>query len=303
MLPTAGPPPPGSGFAVEIKWDGMRALVVAGPGGVRLISRSGRDVTSSFPELRALSDALGGHQVVLDGEIVAIGRGGQPDFVRLQNRIHRTRPTAPLLRDVPVCLYLFDLLRLDEMDLLHAPYIDRRRRLTSLRLDHGPIRVPEHYTDIPPAEMLEIAAQHHLEGIVAKRLTSRYVPGRRSPEWIKTAIRMNVEVVIGGWVPGSGRHRHVIGSLLVGLHDETGALRYAGNVGTGFTDHDREELAAGLDEISRPTSPFADAVPREFAMYARWVEPVVTAKIAFRERTNDGRLRHPSFRHIVAPDG
>ncbi|MEU6268347.1 non-homologous end-joining DNA ligase [Saccharopolyspora shandongensis] len=302
MLPTAGPPPTGSGFAVEIKWDGMRALVAAGPEGVRLISRSGRDVTSSFPELRALGDVVGGHRGVLDGEIVAIGGSGQPDFVRLQNRIHRTRPTVQLLRDVPVRLYLFDLLRLDGVDLFHVPYIDRRHQLTGLGLDHGPIRVPAYYTDISPAELLEIAAQLRLEGIVAKRLTSHYVPGRRSPEWIKTVIQTHADVVIGGWVPGSGRYRHVTGSLLVGLYDETGALRYVGNVGTGFSDHDREALAEGLDEISRPASPFADAVPREFARYARWVEPVVIAEVAYRERTDDGRLRHPTFRRIVAPE-
>jgi bifunctional non-homologous end joining protein LigD len=140
------------------------------------------------------------------------------------------------------------------------------------------------------------------QGIVAKRLTSRYVPGKRSPDWIKTAIRQTTEVVIGGWVPGSGRYRHFLGSLLVGFHDETGVLRYAGNVGTGFSERDREVLAEGLDEISRPTSPFAEAVPQEFARYARWVEPVVTAEVSFREWTIDRRLRASVFRRIVAPE-
>ncbi|PKW16847.1 hypothetical protein [Saccharopolyspora spinosa] len=100
MLPTAGPPPEGPGWAVEIKWDGMRALVVAGPEGVQVSSRSGREVSSSFPEIRALAHVIGSRSVVLDGEIVAIGAGGQPNFVRLQNRIQRTRLTTALLRDV-----------------------------------------------------------------------------------------------------------------------------------------------------------------------------------------------------------
>ncbi|MBB5159388.1 non-homologous end-joining DNA ligase [Saccharopolyspora phatthalungensis] len=302
MLPTAGSPPTSPGFAAEIKWDGMRALVVAGPDGIRVISRSGRDVTTSFPELRALTEVIGTRRVVLDGEIVALGTSGQPDFVRLQDRIHRPLPTTAVLRDVPVCLYLFDLLHLDGADLLATPYLDRRDRLTTLGLERGPIRVPDYYTDVSPAQMLEIARQHHLEGIVAKRLNSRYIPGKRSPDWIKTAIRTTTDVVIGGWVPGSGRYRHLVGSLLVGLYDQTGTLRYAGHVGTGFSDRDRKVLAEGLDELSRPASPFADAVPQEFARYARWIEPVVTAEISYRERTADGRLRHPSFRHIVAPE-
>jgi bifunctional non-homologous end joining protein LigD len=302
MLPTAGLPPDGLGFGVEVKWDGMRALVVAGPDGVLVISRSGREVTTSFPELRALIHVIGSRRVVLDGEIVVIG-AGTPDFSRLQSRVHRVRPSAAQLRDAPACLYVFDLLQLDEVDLLTEPYINRREQLAALDLEHGPIHTPEYYTDVAPATMLEIARQHHLEGIVAKRLTSRYVPGKRSPDWIKTAIRQSAEVVIGGWVPGSGRYRHVIGSLLVGLHDQEGALRYAGNVGTGFSDRDREALAEGLDEISQPTSPFADPVPAEFGRYARWVEPVVAAEVSYRERTSDGRLRHPSFRRIVPPEG
>jgi bifunctional non-homologous end joining protein LigD len=166
MLPTAGPPPTGPGFGVEIKWDGMRALVAAEPEGIRVISRSGRDVTTSFPELAALSTALGGHRVVLDGEIVAIGAGGQPDFGRLQLRAHRMRPMAAQLRDIPACLYLFDLLQLDGVDLLTAPYLDRRERLAELGLEHGPIRVPEYYADVDPTELLKIAAHHGLEGIL-----------------------------------------------------------------------------------------------------------------------------------------
>ncbi len=148
MLPTAGPLHEGPGWAVEIKWDGMRALVVAGSEGVRVISRSGREVSSSFAEIRALAHVIGSRRVVLDGEIVAIGAGGQPDFVRLQNRIHRTRLTTALLRDVPVCLYLFDLLHLDGADLLTAPYLERREQLAVLGLEYGPIRVPEACTDL-----------------------------------------------------------------------------------------------------------------------------------------------------------
>ncbi|WP_229680392.1 non-homologous end-joining DNA ligase [Saccharopolyspora thermophila] len=301
MLPTAGPPPVGSGWAVEIKWDGVRVLVVSGPVGLRVISRNGRDMTSSFPELAALTEVLGGRRAVLDGEIVVLGSGGQPDFSRLQARVHRDRPTTALLRDVPVRLYAFDLLHLDGVDLLAEPYVDRRDHLDAVGLEHGPVHVPDCYTDIPPVKMLAVAREHHLEGIVAKRLTSRYAPGTRSPEWIKTTIRRSTEVTVGGWVPGTGAHRHVLGALLVGVRDDRGRLRYAGHVGTGFAERDRAVFAAGLDELARTTSPFTDPVPPEFAAAARWVEPLVVAEVEFREWTAGGHLRHPSFRRIVVP--
>ncbi|GAA4828210.1 hypothetical protein GCM10025787_03160 [Saccharopolyspora rosea] len=303
MLPTPGEPPEGGEWAFEFKWDGMRALVVAGGGGgVRVLSRVGNDVTSTFPEIAALAEVLDAHQVVLDGEVVAWDASGRPDFGRLQARMHRARPDPGLVRRVPVALLLFDLLWVDGVEVLGEPYVRRRERLRELAVTTvGTVRVPEHHIGLTGDRMLAIAAEHDLEGIVAKRLGSPYRPGVRSADWIKTALRHTTHVVIGGWVPGSGTHRHVLGSLIVGVYDERGMLRCAGHVGTGFSENDRAVFGEALDELARPTSPFSDAVPAELARYARWVEPVIVVEVEYRHWTGERRLRHPAFRR-VCPD-
>lgn len=303
MLPTAEQPPTPDGWATEFKWDGVRCLLVVNPGDTRLISRNGKNITRAYPELAAVGDMVP-RRVVLDGEVIATGAGGKPDFARLQRRMHRDRPDSALLRTVPVSLIAFDVLLDGDAELLDVPYLRRRERLTALDLT-DPVHVPEHVTDVSPADMLEVAAEHDLEGVVAKRVDSRYEPGRRTRDWIKTAIRHTVSTVVGGWVPGSGKHSSVMGSLLVGIHDEAGRLRYCGHVGTGFSDRDRAEFRRTLEELAVPDSPFAEPVPREFARAAHWARPVIVAEVEFRQWTTDGRLRQPSFRGVrddIAPE-
>ena len=299
MLPTAGRPPDMPGWSAEVKWDGMRALAVASGDGVRLLSRSGREITSAFPELQALGEQLAGHGAVLDGEIVTPGADGRPDFARLQTRMHRTRPPLQLLVAHPALLYVFDLLHLDGTDLLATSYRQRRGMLDALALRAGAIQVPDSYTDIAPAELLEIARQHRLEGIVAKALDSPYRPGARTRSWIKTTLRQTTECTVGGWIAGRGRHRDVVGSLLLGVPAPYGRLHFAGHVGTGFTDHERTAFAEALSELAEPTSPFVEPVPREVARHAHWATPVLTVEIEYREWTDDGRLRAPSFQRLV----
>ncbi|EQD86261.1 bifunctional non-homologous end joining protein LigD [Saccharopolyspora erythraea NRRL 2338] len=299
MLPTADVPPQGQGWAFEFKWDGMRAFILASGEGVRVISRAGNDTTSAFPELGVLAETVGGRRVVLDGEVVACDVRGRPDFGRLQTRISRTQPSPLLVRQVPAVLLVFDLLMVDEVELLTVPYVERRERLAALGLGGvGTVRMPEHYLDVTAEQLLAVAREHDLEGIVAKRVQSRYRPGQRSREWIKTAIRHTTNAVVGGWVTGSGAHRHVLGALLLGVYGVDGRLHYAGHVGTGFSDRDRAVFAEGLAELARPTSPFADPVPRELARYAQWVEPLIVAEVEYRQWTDDGRLRHPAFRQL-----
>ena len=161
------------------------------------------------------------------------------------------------------------------------------------RKDVGPVQPEQQH--LPPA------AEHDLEGIVAKRLGSPYRPGVRSADWIKTALRHATHVVVGGWVPGSGTHRHVLGALVVGVYDEYGMLRWAGQVGTGFSENDRVVFAEALDELTRPTSPFSDAVPAELARHARWVEPVIVVEVEYRHWVGERRLRQPVFLR-VCPD-
>ncbi|MFR9722845.1 non-homologous end-joining DNA ligase [Streptomyces sp. MS19] len=301
MLAVEGEPPTGA-WGYEYKWDGYRCcLRVADTGEVRLTSRNGNDFTGAYPEITdAAGGALGGRAAVLDGELVALGEGGRPDFGRLQRR-HRDRPGPRLLAEVPVVFFAFDLLRLGRDSLTEAPYTERRAALERLGLGGlDAFAVPPSYSggDADPAALLEVARGNGLEGIVAKRLDSPYLPGKRSRLWVKRPLFTTREVVVGGWQPGEGHRAGGIGSLLLGAYDEDGALRYIGHVGTGFSDAALTGLAERLGPLARGGSPFDEAVPRDRARRARWVEPRVVGEVTHRTWTRDGRLRHAVWRGL-----
>lgn len=297
MLALAGPVPRGPGWAFEFKWDGVRAIVGAAGGAVRLTSRLGNDVTAGYPELAGVGALTGGRPVLLDGEIVALDAAGRPNFGLLQDRMHVRHPSAELRERVPVSFYAFDLLHLDGHSLLALPYDERRERLSALDAT-ARVLVPPAFTDVDGAQLLEVARAHRLEGVVAKRRGARYEAGRRSPAWVKTALSHTQEVLVGGWTPGEGRRTRTFGSLLLGAHDVDGRLRYLGHVGTGFRDSVLDDLVARLRPLRRPTSPFDEQVPREHARHARWVEPVLVGEVEYRLITRDGRLRHASWRGL-----
>ena len=209
-------------WAYEVKWDGVRALLYWEPGSLRLESRNLNDITAQYPEVRALGPELGSRRAVLDGELVAFGEDGRPSFERLQQRMHLSSPGAAARRSrqVPVTYVVFDLLYLDGRNLCSAPYSERRSVLEGLGLDGPAWRTPRYHAGDGGA-MLEASGRQGLEGIVAKRLDSRYEPGRRSGAWLKIKHTRRQEMVIGGWAPGQGRRRERIGALLVGRHDAT----------------------------------------------------------------------------------
>lgn len=296
MLATTGTVPRGPGWAFEFKWDGVRAVVAAAGGAVRLTSRLGNDVTAGYPELAGVGALTGGRPVLLDGEIVALDAGGRPNFGLLQDRMHVRHPPPELRARIPVSFYAFDLLHLDGTALLARPYDERRALLDALE-PTGPVLVPPSYADVEGAQLLEIARGHGLEGVVAKRRAGRYEAGRRSPGWVKTALSRTQEVLVGGWTAGVGRRTRTFGSLLLGAHDADGRLHYLGHVGTGFRDQVLDDLVARLAPLVRPTSPFVE-VPREHARLARWVEPVLVGEVEYRLMTRDGRLRHASWRGL-----
>jgi bifunctional non-homologous end joining protein LigD len=300
MLARPGPlPPAGSGWALEMKWDGIRALAYVTGGEARLLSRTGENITAAYPELRGLAPALAGQQAVLDGEIVALREDGWPGFELLQQRIHVRSPSAArrLAAATPVTYLVFDLLYLNGQSLLNAPYQQRRARLESLALDGPHWQTPPSFTRAEGEDLLGIARQHGLEGVVAKRLDSRYEPGRRTGSWVKTKIVRHQEVVVGGWQPGEGGRAGQIGSLLVGVHD-AGGLAFAGHVGTGFSQRALRLLAQRLAPLRRATSPFTTPVPAPQARTASWVEPVLVIEVAYTGWTRAGRLRAPSYRGL-----
>lgn len=298
MLATPGPTPDGEGWAFEFKWDGVRAVARVEPGGAVLVkSRSGRDITPTYPELRALAAELPA-PVVLDGELVVLDDAGRPSFRLHQNRMQVRVPTPPLLERWPVWFYVFDLLYRGDEALLDRPYEQRRAMLEDL-LPATPLRVPPWYVDVTGADLLVVARETGLEGVVAKRLGSRYTPGRRSRDWIKTPLRSTREVIVCGWTPGDGAHAATFGSLVLGVHDDAdGRLRYVGNVGTGFTQRDRQRLRAMLAD--RDHSPFDEPLPAD-VRDPRWVAPELVGDVAYREWVRpEHRLRHPSWRGLRA---
>ncbi|MFD0901125.1 non-homologous end-joining DNA ligase [Actinomadura sediminis] len=294
-------PGDGARWGLELKWDGVRAVAQVSADGLRAAGRRGGDVASRYPELSALVDLLPGHDAVLDGEVVAFDRG-RPSFERLQRRMHVARPDPRLIRDVPVRYVVFDLLYLDGYVLFDTPYADRRALLAGLDIaGGGPVEVPP-YLDggdaEQVAELLAFTREQHLEGLLAKRLDSPYRPGRRVDFWRKVKNFLTREVIVCGWKPGKGRREGGVGSLLLGEYDGKGRLGFVGHVGTGFTDRFLDELYEILWPLRRPTSPFDDPVPREFARDAQWVEPNLVGEVAYSARTRDGRLRFPSWRGL-----
>lgn len=290
-------------WSFEMKWDGVRAVVYLEPskgsGGVRALTRNDRDVAAGYPELLDLADAIAPQRMVLDGELVAMDAEGRPSFGALQQRMHVTKPAqvALLRREVPVTYLVFDLLHLDGRSLLDLPYSHRRELLDGLGLAGSSWAVPPAFPG-PGADVLAAAKQRGLEGVVAKRLSSTYEPGKRSRSWVKVKLERMQEVVVIGWKPGEGRRDGTIGSLLIAVHDGDGSLRYAGHVGTGFTDRMLDDLSAMLQPLRRDDSPTADEVPRLYARHALWVEPRVVGEVVFTEWTKDGRMRHPAWRGL-----
>src|SRR4051812_2084286 len=289
-------PPDPERYGFEVKWDGIRALAYWRPGRLHLETRNLADVTARWPELRDLGRRLGARSAVLDGEIVAFDESGRPSFERLQARMHLTREAdiRRRAREIPATYVIFDLLWLDGESLLDRSYADRRAALEDLRLDGEAWQTPS-YHRAEGAELLEATRVQGLEGIVAKRLDSRYEPGRRSGAWVKVKHTRRQELVVGGWLRGEMGRADRLGALLVGHRDEHGCLRYVGKVGMGYSEADRRELRARLKALAREDSPFTGRQPVANAIFA---EPTLVAEIEFAGWTASGMLRHPSYKGL-----
>jgi len=285
-----------SDWAFEVKWDGVRAIAHSQPGRIRFLSRNANDVTAAYPELRALNRALSSHEAILDGEIVAFGEDGKPSFQALQSRMHLRGEAAVrrLAEAAPVTYVIFDLLWLDGHDLTGLPYRERRERLDTLSLAAERWRVPEFWVGTGTA-LLAATREQRLEGIVAKRLDSRYTPGGRGGGWLKIKNSSRQELVIGGWTAGKGSRSSGIGALELGVHDEAGDLRYAGGVGTGFDAQELRRLATLLEPLARADTPFTGSQPPKGAHF---VEPSLVCEVEFTEWTRAGTLRHPSYKGL-----
>jgi len=285
--PAPGLLPSGPEWAFEVKWDGVRALADVASGSLRLWSRNEREITGAYPELSGLA-TLG--DVVLDGEIVLMS-AGVPSFAALAERMHVREPrrAQALAERAPVTYLVFDVLRLAGTSTQALTYDERREILAGLVLPER-VQVSPVYDD--GAGLWGVTAKHGLEGVVAKRRSSQYREGRRSPDWIKAAHRSSRTAVVGGWrgeSTGTGR----LGALLLGAPDAEGRLRYLGRAGSGLTGTLAKALTPVLVEHAAQASPFDDEIPALDARGTHWCHPLVVVDCRYLTRTPGGRLRQP----------
>jgi bifunctional non-homologous end joining protein LigD len=280
----------------EMKFDGYRALAFKTGAEVRLLSRNRTLFNENYPELIGSLKLLPAKNFIIDGEIAALDQNGKTSFQLLQSYAIR--------KHTPLVYYAFDLLRLDGTDLRTQPLFERRNGLAKL-LRNAPdnIRFSEELQG-SREELLQIARQFGLEGLIAKKRDSVYESGRRSGAWVKVKLTQQQEFVIGGYTPPE-RSRKYFGALLVGYYGSEGLL-FAGRVGTGFSEKALAALHEGMQKINRASCPFVNlpekgpgrwrqALTPAVMKRCAWVEPVLVAQIKFTEWTSDDQLRQPVF--------
>jgi bifunctional non-homologous end joining protein LigD len=279
--------PHGESWIYEVKWDGYRALAYIRGGECRLVSRNDNDLTPRFPELaRAVAKAVKTPAAVVDGEVCALDDQGRPSFSAMQQG------------GAPLVFYAFDLLEADGEPIIDLRLDERRARLRGLLDGRSKlVRFSESFDD--GEALLEAAVQQGLEGVMAKRIDSKYYPGKRTRYWLKKKTHGRQEFVIAGYTRGEGRRVGSFGSLVLAVNDD-GELRYVGNVGTGFNAKEIDRLLTLLRPLERPTPPFKvpPKLPRVRKGDVVWVEPKLVAEVEFGEWTHDGHIRHPSYKGL-----
>ena len=290
MLATlAADVPRGAGWTFEVKWDGYRAIATESGGDTTLTSRNGNDLTARFLNVaKEIPKAVKTPDCVLDGEVCALDESGRSSFSAMQQGKAGT----------PIVYYVFDVLEIEGEPVVDLPLVERRKLLEGL-LDRRNkiVRLSETFDD--GQALLDAAKQQRLEGIMAKRLDSKYLPGRRTRDWLKVKTHSEQEFVVAGYTKGTGRRASSFGALVLGYY-VSNELVYAGNVGTGFNSKEIEKLLDKLRPLRRDTPPFREVpkMPKVRKNDVIWVEPKLVAEVEFAEWTHDGRLRAPSYKGL-----
>jgi bifunctional non-homologous end joining protein LigD len=278
----------GEDFLLERKFDGERCVARKDGGEVWLESRTGNDLTRTYPEVGAAVVAQRPRRLVLDGEVVAYD-GDQTSFGRLQQRLGVRTPSAELIATYPVVYCVFDLLEIDGADVTALPLLARRSRLVKAIRPVAALQLSEAWRG-DSERRFSAACRSGWEGLIAKRADAPYTHGR-SKDWLKLKCAGGQEFVIGGYTDPAGS-RTDFGALLVGYHDN-GRLVYAGKVGTGYSKTTLRTLGAQLRALETLTSPFIEVRPTPHGTH--WTRPELVAQVGFAEWTSDGRLRQPRF--------
>ena len=282
-----------AGWLFEVKWDGFRVEAVVDGEEVRLWTRGEKDAAAwYFGAFLEPPTWLAARQAVVDGEVIALDAKGEPDFALLQARIKGRGVAA---EPTPFVYEVFDLLHLDGRSLLDEPLEERRRLLAGVIQPDPRVRLSEHI-EADGIAFFEAARARGLEGIMAKDRHSTYIPGKRTDRWQKVKIRPEQELVVGGWVTGTGKAVD-LGALLVGVYEDDG-LRYAGKIGAGFTGDKRTELLAAVAPLATAEPPFATPPPRAAARDAHWLRPELVIRAEFAGWTGDGLVRQASYKGI-----
>jgi bifunctional non-homologous end joining protein LigD len=277
----------GEDWLLERKLDGERCVARKHGGEVRLESRTGKDLTGTYPEVRAAVAGQAAEDLLIDGEVVAFD-GEQTSFGRLQQRLGVSRPYPEHVAAYPVRYCVFDVLDLGGEDLTGRPLLERRARMEQAIRPSAALQLTEAWRG-DSERRFEDACSAGWEGLIAKRAEAPYAAGR-SRDWLKLKCAWEQELVIGGYTDPAGS-RTDFGALLVGYYED--GLRYAGKVGTGYTASTLRDLGARLRELESPESPFIDVRP--IPRGTHWTRPELVAQIGFAEWTTDGRLRQPRF--------
>lgn len=309
MLASSGPLPRDlTGHLLEPKWDGVRLVLTVHEGRVTMVTRNRRDVSSHYPELAGLADALSGRSAVLDAEVVTFDEKGATSFQKLQQRMHVAAPAPDLMAAVPVLAMVFDLLWMDGELLTGLPQYERRRRLEELPLDGPCWRVTPLLPHAPVDTLLQACSELGMEGYVVKRADATYLSGKRSSAWIKLKCIQRRELVVGGWASGQGSRTGSIGSLAVGLYgldrttgDSDGRLRFVGMAGSGLTQDWIRQLTTVAERLGSDENPFAENL-----VGVHFLVPRLVVEVAYSQVTEGATLRHPriqGFRTDLDPAG
>jgi bifunctional non-homologous end joining protein LigD len=276
-------------WVFEIKWDGVRAIAQIQNGRTTLWARSGRDVTSEYPEFKEMAARFRLRDAIVDGEIVTLDADGRSNFHTLQTRLGVTNPSRQLMQSVPLDYFAFDLMYADGYDLRKAALVERKDFLQRVLSGNERVHYSEHIPEKGEA-LFEAARAKGLEGIIAKLKNSTYI-GARTSSWVKLKIVSELDAVIVGYTEGRGS-RKFFGALALGLYDED-ELKFIGSVGTGFDEGKQEAIFAQLGELRTESAPFSK-VPT-FREDVEWVEPKLVARVKYANWTNDSHLRAPVF--------